>query len=99
MKKTILILTLAVAFFVAMMLFSLGIAYSGGVRGLGLVGVMFFFTAGIFVILAQLVPACILVFSAIKAFPAKKDRDAIPVSDTRRPFKWMWWLHAYQREA
>jgi hypothetical protein len=48
----ILILTIALA--------SLGIAYAGGIRGMGLLGVCFFFTGGVIVILAQLIPAGIL---------------------------------------
>ena len=44
---------------------SLGIAYAGGIRGKGLFGVCFFFTGGIVVILAQLIPAGILFSSFV----------------------------------
>jgi hypothetical protein len=53
----ILILTTALA--------SLGIAYTGGIRGNGLLGVCFFFTGGVVVILAQLIPAGILLSSFV----------------------------------
>ena len=45
--------------------FSLGIGYAGGIRGIGLIGVCFFFTGGVVVVLAQLVPAGILLSSFI----------------------------------
>ncbi|HUL30964.1 MAG TPA: hypothetical protein VLZ03_10985 [Thermodesulfobacteriota bacterium] len=47
----------------AIALTCLGIAYAGGVRGKGLLGVCFFFTGGVVVILAQLIPAGILLSS------------------------------------
>ena len=50
---------------VAIALGSLGIAYAGGVRGLGLLGVWFFTTCGVVVVLAQLIPAGILLSSWI----------------------------------
>jgi hypothetical protein len=53
----ILILTIALA--------SLGIAYAGGIQGKGLLGVCFFFTGGVVVILAQLIPAGILFSSFV----------------------------------
>ena len=46
-------------------LVSLGIAYAGGITGLGLLGVPLFFTAGVVVILAQLIPAEILLASFV----------------------------------
>jgi hypothetical protein len=54
-----LVLVLSIAFV------SLGIAYAGGVRGVGLLGVWFFLTFGITVVLAQLIPAGILLSSFI----------------------------------
>jgi hypothetical protein len=56
-----LVLVLSIAFV------SLGIAYAGGVRGVGLLGVWFFLTFGITVVLAQLIPAGILLSSFIGA--------------------------------
>ena len=44
-------------------LFSLGIAYLGGIRGGGLLGVWFFTTFGIVIVLAQVIPAGILLAS------------------------------------
>ncbi len=63
MKKILVVLSLALIFSIA--LFSLGIAYAGGVRGVGLLGVWFFMTFGIIVVLAQLIPAGILLSSFI----------------------------------
>ncbi len=63
MKKILTILSLVLV--MSITLFSFGIAYKGGVRGIGLVGVMFFFTFGIIVVLAQLIPAGILLSSFI----------------------------------
>ncbi len=58
-KKIIVIL--ASTLILAIALVSLGISYAGGVRGVGLVGVCFFFTGGVVVVLAQLIPASILI--------------------------------------
>ena len=60
-QKIFIILSLVLIMSIA--LFSLGIAYAGGVRGIGLLGVLFFLTFGIIVVLAQLVPAGILLSS------------------------------------
>ena len=62
-KKILFILSLVLVMSIALV--SLGIAYAGGVRGLGLLGVLFFLTFGIVVVLAQLVPAGILLSSFI----------------------------------
>lgn len=63
MKRILVALSLALFFAIA--LFSLGIAYAGGVRGTGLFGIWFFLTFGIIVVLAQLIPAGILLSSFI----------------------------------
>jgi hypothetical protein len=63
MKKIFAILSLVLI--MSITLFSFGIAYKGGVRGIGLVGVMFFFTFGVIVVLAQLIPAGILLSSFV----------------------------------
>ena len=60
-KKLLAILSLV--FIICVSLVSLGIAYVGGIRGLGLLGVCFFLTFGIVVVLAQLIPAGILLAS------------------------------------
>jgi hypothetical protein len=63
MKKILTLLGLILILAIA--LASLGIAYAGGIRGIGLLGVCFFFTGGVVVVLAQLVPAGILFSSFI----------------------------------
>lgn len=80
MKRILVLLSLILIMSIA--LFSLGIAYQGGVRGVGLIGVMFFLTFGIIVVLAQLIPAGILISSFIGAVtsPTRKSEIAIRVS-------------------
>jgi hypothetical protein len=80
MKKILTILSLVLV--MSITLFSLGIAYKGGVRGIGLVGVMFFFTFGIIVVLAQLIPAGILLSSFIGATVSPTRRSEIPIRVT-----------------
>ncbi len=80
MKKILIILSLVLI--MSITLFSFGIAYKGGVRGLGLVGVMFFFTFGIIVVLAQLIPAGILLSSFIGAAVSPTRRSEVPIRAT-----------------
>jgi hypothetical protein len=80
MKKILTILSLVLV--VSIALFSLGIAYKGGVRGIGLIGIMFFFTFGIIVVLAQLIPAGILLSSFIGAAVSPTRRSEIPIRAT-----------------
>ena len=80
MKKILAILSLALIISIA--LFSLGIAYKGGVRGIGLIGVMFFFTFGIIVVLAQLIPAGILLTSFIGAAASPTRKSEVPIRVT-----------------
>jgi hypothetical protein len=80
MKKILIILGLVLI--MSITLFSLGIAYKGGVRGIGLVGVMFFFTFGIIVVLAQLIPAGILLSSFIGAAVSPTRRSEVPIRVT-----------------
>jgi len=77
MKKILAILSLVLI--MSITLFSFGIAYKGGVRGIGLVGVMFFFTFGVIVILAQLIPAGILLSSIIGAAISPTRKSEIPI--------------------
>ena len=77
MKKILTILSLVLV--VSIALFSLGIAYKGGVRGIGLIGIMFFFTFGIIVVLAQLIPAGILLSSFIGAATSPTRKSEIPI--------------------
>ncbi len=72
MKKILVLL--ASVLILAIALFSLGIGYAGGIRGIGLLGVCFFFTGGVVVVLAQLVPAGI-VFSSFR-------RGEVPIRAT-----------------
>jgi len=78
MKKILMILSLVLI--ISITLFSLGIAYKGGVRGIGLVGVMFFFTFGVIVVLAQLIPAGILLSSFIGAAISPTRKSEVPVA-------------------
>ena len=55
MKKILAILSLVLIFSIVMT--SFGIAYVKGVRGIGLLGISFFFTAAVVIVLAQLIPA------------------------------------------
>jgi hypothetical protein len=77
MKK--ILIGLGLILIVSISLFSLGIAYHGGVRGIGLVGVMFFFTFGVIVVLAQLIPASILISSFIGAATSRPRKSEVPV--------------------
>ncbi len=80
MKKIIIILSLALILAIAM--FSLGIAYAGGVRGIGRLGVWFFLTFGIIVVLAQLIPAGILLSSFIATGFSSFRRGEMPIRAT-----------------
>jgi len=77
MKKIFVILSLVLI--MSITLFSSGIAYKGGVRGIGLVGVMFFFTFGVIVVLAQLIPAGILFSSFVGAAISPTRKSEIPI--------------------
>jgi hypothetical protein len=79
--KNILIL-LSLILILAIALVSLGIAYAGGIRGIGLLGVCFFFTGGVIVILAQLVPAGILFSSFIGTGFSSLRRGGMPIRAT-----------------
>ncbi len=65
MKRILLVLAFVLVLSIALV--SLGIAYAGGVRGAGLLGVWFFTTCGVVVVLAQLIPAGILFSSWVGA--------------------------------
>jgi hypothetical protein len=77
MKKILIILSLILIMSIS--LFALGIAYQGGVRGIGLIGVTFFFTFGIIVVLAQLIPAGILLSSFIGTAVSPTRRSEVPI--------------------
>ncbi len=79
--KNILIL-LSLILILAIALVSFGIAYAGGMRGIGLLGVCFFFTAGVIVVLAQLIPAGILFSSFIGTAFSSFRRGEVPIRAT-----------------
>lgn len=76
MKQILLIL--GVVLIATIALVSLGIAYAGGVRGLGLLGVWFFTTCGVVVVLAQVIPAGILFSSWIGAAFSSLRKSEVP---------------------
>ena len=80
MEKILIVISLALVLAIA--LFSLGIAYAGGVRGVGLLGVWFFFTFGIIVVLAQLIPAGILISSLIGTVFSSFRKGEMPIRAT-----------------
>jgi hypothetical protein len=77
-KRKILVI-LSIVFVVCVSLVSLGIAYYGGIRGLGLLGVWFFLTFGIVVVLAQVIPAGILFVSFLSAAFSTGKKTAMPM--------------------
>ena len=80
MKKILIILSLALILAIAMV--SLGIAYAGGIRGIGLLGVWFFLTFGIIIVLAQLIPAGILLSSFIGTAFSSFRKGEMPIRAT-----------------
>jgi hypothetical protein len=80
-KRNILIL-LSLILVLAITLVSLGIAYAGGIRGIGLLGICFFFTGGVIVVLAQLIPAAILLSSFIGTAFSSFRKGEMPVRVT-----------------
>ena len=77
MKKILVILSLALVISIALV--SLGIAYAGGIRGIGLLGVWFFLTFGIVIVLAQLIPAGILLSSFIGMIFTSLRKGEMPI--------------------
>jgi hypothetical protein len=80
MKKILIVLSLTLVLAIALV--SLGIAYAGGVRGVGLLGVWFFLTFGIIVVLAQLIPAGILFSSLIGTAFSSFRKGEMPIRAT-----------------
>ena len=80
LKKIIILLSLV--FIITVALGSLGVAYAGGIRGIGLLGAWFLLTFSIIVVLAQLIPAMILLYSFISSafFPYRKSE--LPIEAT-----------------
>ncbi len=81
-KMQRIMIVLGVALVAAISIFSLVIAYAGGIRGIGLLGVWFFLTCGIVVILAQLIPAGILIASFIASGVSSLKRRQSPLAAT-----------------
>jgi hypothetical protein len=77
MKKILIILGLVLVLSIAIT--SLGIAYAGGIRGIGLLGVWFFLTGGILIVLAQLIPAGILFSSFVSTVISSIRRSEMPI--------------------
>jgi hypothetical protein len=80
MRTIIIILSLVLILSIA--IFSFGIAYAGGIRGIGLIGIWFFLTFGIIVVLAQLIPAGILFSSFIGSAYSSFRKGEIPIQAT-----------------
>ena len=77
MKKILIILTLV--FISSVALASVGIAFTGGVRGIGLLGISFFLTFGVILVLGQLIPAGILISIVIgTSFSSFRKRE-VPI--------------------
>ena len=76
MKKIALILSLVLV--ASISLFSVGIGVQGGVRGIGLLGIWFFMTFGIVVVLAQAIPAGILFVAMINGVFTPAQRNERP---------------------
>jgi hypothetical protein len=80
MKKIFVLLASILVLTIALV--SLGIGYAGGIRGIGLIGVCFFFTGGVVVVLAQLVPAGILLSSFIGTVFTSFRKGEMPIRAT-----------------
>jgi hypothetical protein len=79
-KKIFIILSIVLVFAIA--LASLTIAYTGGVRGIGLLGMTFFLTVGIVIVLGQMIPAGILFCMMIRSIFSSIRGNEIPIRAT-----------------
>ncbi len=70
---------LSLVLVMAIALTSLGIAYAGGVRGVGLVSICFFLTLGIVVVLAQSISAGVLLGSLVGVLFSLLRRTELPI--------------------
>ncbi len=77
-KMRKILIAISLIFILCVSLTSLGIAYAGGVRGVGLLGVWFFFTFGVVIVLSQLIPAGILVASFVASFFNSVKKTEVP---------------------
>jgi len=77
MKKILTILSLVLIFSITMT--SFGIAYVKGIRGIGLLGISFFFTGAVVIVLAQLIPAGVLFVLMIRSALSSIGSNEMPV--------------------
>lgn len=79
MKIEKILLILSLVFIMSIVFASFGIAFAGGVRGAGVLGACFFLTFGIIIVLAQLIPAGILVSSLVGTIASSSRKNEAPV--------------------
>jgi len=82
MKQTRILAILSLVFILSITTVSLGIAYAGGVSGIGILGILFFLTFGIVVVLAQLIPAAIILSSVVGVIVSPSRRGEVPIQVT-----------------
>ena len=79
-KEIIIVLSLVLV--LAIVTASLIIAYAGGVRGVGLLGISFFLTFGTVIVLAQMIPAGILFCMMIRSVFSSFRGNEMPIRAT-----------------
>jgi hypothetical protein len=79
-RKILIILTLVLV--ISIVIATVAIAYAGGVRGTGLLGITFFISGGIIIVLAQVIPAGILLSSFISTVFSSLRKNEMPVRAT-----------------
>ena len=79
-KKIFILLGLALVF--AILTASFIIAYAGGVRGIGLLGISFLLSVGTIIVLAQVIPAGILFCMMIRSLFSSIRENGMPVRAT-----------------
>ena len=82
MKQTRILAILSLVFILSITAVSLGIAYAGGVSGIGILGILFFLTFGIVVVLAQLIPAAIILSSVVGVIVSPSRKGEVPIRVT-----------------
>jgi len=82
MRQNKILVTLSLVFVLSIASVSLGIAYAGGVSGIGILGILFFLTFGIVVVLAQLIPAAIILSSLVGVIVSPSRRGEVPIRVT-----------------
>lgn len=79
-KEIIILLSLILV--LAIVTTSFIIAYTGGVRGIGLLGISFFLTFGVVIVLAQVIPAGILFCMIIRSIFSSFRGNELPIRAT-----------------